>query len=196
MKKVLYIFIFLVIATSAKSQISYISFQYPFGFTVGNTRDFITATSFRGFTIDYRNFVKPNIGVGFDMGWNVFYEQRPYDTYTKGTLSVSGKQYRYANHVPLLVCAGYYIDPSAKFSPFVGFGLGTMYSLRNTDMNMYTYELDAWHFAIRPELGVVFNSQENVGVSVTGKYYYGVKAGDLPAQGYITLNLGILFYKY
>jgi hypothetical protein len=28
---------------------------------------------------------------------------------------------------------------------------------------------------------------------VASKYYYGFKAGDLPAQGYFTINTGLVF---
>lgn len=43
--------------------------------------------------------------VGVDAGWNVFYEKKDYDTYTGGTESLSGIQYRYQNSVPLLASA-------------------------------------------------------------------------------------------
>ena len=29
--------------------------------------------------------------------------------------------------------------------------------LQNTDMGTYTFEKDAWHFALRPELGLILN---------------------------------------
>jgi hypothetical protein len=30
---------------------------------------------------------------------------------------------------------------------------------------------------------------------VASKYYYGFKAGDLPAQGYVTVNVGFVFTR-
>jgi hypothetical protein len=196
MKKVLYIIIFTVIASSAMAQNSYVSWQYSFGFSSGELHDYIKPVSWRGVGFDYRKFVRENVGVGLEIGWNVFYEKRPFDTYTTGNIDYSGKQYRYSNHMPLLFGVDYYLNPTEKIVGFAGFGIGTMYSQRNTEMGQWSFERTAWHFAIRPELGVIMNSQDGVGVSLSTKYYYGVKAGDLPAQGFFTLNIGLLIYQY
>lgn len=196
MKKVLYIIIFTAIASVAMAQNSYISWQYSLGFTSGDMKDYVKPVSWRGFNFDYRKFVRSNVGVGFEFGWNVFYEEKAYDTYTTGKWDYSGKQYRYSNNVPILVSATYYLKPEEKISYFGGFGIGTMYSQRNTEMGQYSFQLDAWHFALKPELGIIFNSQDGVGVSLSTKYYYGVKTGDLPAEGFFTLNIGLLIYQY
>jgi len=193
MKKIFFV-IFSVVATSAFSQ-SITALQYSMGFGTGDLGDFVGAPSFRGFTIDYRKLVQPNIGVGFDIGWNVFYEAKSYDTYTSGNLSYSGKQWRYNNQFPLLFAVDYYLKPGEQINPFAGLGIGTMYSLRNTDMGQYTLEEDAWNFALRPEVGVLIEANPGLSFTVTGKYYYGFEAGDLPAQSYFALNVGFVFTK-
>lgn len=193
MKKI-FIILLSAIALSSSGQ-SLTAIQYSMGFGTGDLGDFVSPASFRGFTIDYRKLVKPNVGVGFDIGWNVFYEERAYDTYTSGTVSYSGKQYRYNNQFPMLFAADYYLKPGEDINPFAGLGIGTMYSLRNTDMGQYTLEEDAWNFALRPEVGVLFAANPDMSLSVTGKYYYGFEAGDLPAQSYFALSLGFVFTK-
>lgn len=193
MKKI-FIILFSVMALSASAQ-SLTAIQYSMGFGTGDLGDFVSPASFRGFTIDYRKLVQPNIGVGFDIGWNVFYEDKGFDTYTQGTVSYSGKQYRYNNQFPMLVAADYYLKPGEKINPFAGLGIGTMYSLRNTDMGQYTFEQDAWNFALRPEVGVLFEVNPDMSLTLTGKYYYGFEAGDLPAQSYFALNVGFVFTK-
>jgi hypothetical protein len=70
-----------------------------------------------------------------------------------------------------------------------------MYSLPNTDVGQFTIEEDAWHFALRPELGVIIEVVPEVHFSITGKYYYGFEAGDLDSQGYFALNFGFVFKK-
>src|SRR6478735_7886331 len=175
MKKILFI-IFSVVASSAFAQ-SLTSVQYTMGFGSGDLGDFISKPSFRGFTVDFRKLVQPNVGVGFELGWNTFYEAKSYDTYTIGTLSYSGKQYRYNNQFPALFAVDYYFQPDTKINPFAGLGLGTMYSLRHTDMGQYSLKQDAWHFALRPEIGVLMEVTPDVSLAVTGKYYYGFQAG-------------------
>lgn len=193
MKKI-FILLFSVMALTSSAQ-SLTAIQYSMGFGTGDLGDYIGKPSFRGFTIDYRKLVQPNIGVGFELGWNVFYEENSFDTYTQGNLSLSGKQYRYNNQFPMLFAGDYYLKPGEQINPFVGLGLGTMYSLRNTDMGQYTLEEDAWNFALRPEVGVLVEANPNMSLAITGKYYYGFEAGDLPAQSYFALNVGFVFTK-
>ena len=139
--------------------------------------------------------VSSDVGVGVDIGWNVFYDEIPAAEYTNKKLTYYGKQWRYSNHFPMLVAADYYVNPSEMIVPFVGLGVGTMYSLQNTDMGQYTFEKTAWHFVLRPEVGVIFNAASGVGFKISSKYYYGFKAGDLPAQGYATINVGFVFVQ-
>ena len=193
MKKIFIFIISSLFAVSSFSQNNLTALQYSMGFGAGNMHDFIGAASFRGFTIDYRNLVQPNIGVGVDIGWNVFYDELPDGTYEYENLTISGKQWRYSNHFPMLAAMDFYLKPDETINPFVGLGLGTMYSLQNTDMSAYTYEKDAWHFALRPEIGVILDIAPGMGFMIASKYYYGFKAGDLPAQGYFTINVGFVF---
>ncbi|MFN8255911.1 MAG: outer membrane beta-barrel protein [Bacteroidales bacterium] len=192
MKNLIYILLFIIFSSSAFAQGGLFSMQYSMGFATGDLHDHIQKASFRGFTMDYRKFVNPNVGVGFDIGWNVFYEEKPYDTYEYENLTYSGKQYRYDNCFPMLLAASYYLKPDQLVNPYVGVGLGTMYTLRNTDMNMYTFEVDSWQFALRPELGIIIEPNPGVGILIGSKYYYGFETGDLKGQGYFTLNVGIV----
>jgi len=193
MKKIFIIAIFSVLGMSVFAQSSITALSYSIGFGTGDMHDYISKTSFRGFTIDYRKLVQTNVGVGVDIGWNVFYEEKPYDTYEYKDITYSAKQWRYSNHWPVLVAADYYMNPGEQISAFAGLGLGTMYTLQNTDMGAYTFEKDAWHFALRPEIGVLIQPAPGVGIMLASKYYYGFKAGDLPAQGFVTINVGFVF---
>jgi len=90
-----------------------------------------------------------------ELGWIVFYEKKDYDTYTEGTTSLSGTQYRYTNSYPMLVTFEYTLKPDEMLKPFVNLGLGTMYTRRDTDMGVWTLKQDAWHFALKPEIGIL-----------------------------------------
>jgi outer membrane protein len=192
MKKIL-VFALLIYSLGAAAQNSVTTIQYSIGFGTGDLGSYINKASFRGFIIDYRKLLQPNIGVGVDMGWNAFYEEKPYDTYTSGSNDISGKQFRYNNQFPMLVAADYFLSPGEKINPFAGLGIGTMYSLRNTDMGTWTLEQNAWHFALCPEAGVLLNIKQGLDFSLSAKYYHGFKSGDLPAQSYFTLNFGFVF---
>jgi outer membrane protein len=86
----------------------------------------------------------------------------------------------------------FYIYCGEKISLFVGLGIGTMYSLRNSDKGTWTLEQDAWHFVLRPEIGILYELNPDLRMNISTKYYHGFEAGDLPTQGYFTLNIGIV----
>ncbi len=193
MKKIFTLIVLAAIAISAFPQRNLTALQYSIGFGTGDMHDYIGKTSFRGFTFDYRNLATANLGVGVEFGWNTFYEEMADDVYEYRNLTYSGKQWRYSNHFPMLAAADYYFKPDANLSGFAGLGIGTMYTLQNTDMSTYTFERDAWHFALRPEAGVLIKAAPGVGLTLAAKYYYGFKAGDLPAQAFMTISFGFVF---
>ena len=130
MKKIIVLTIFcsLLIGTNGYSQQNgYTSVQYGVSFATGDMGDYISAVSWRGFLVEYKRPVNDNLLAGIDLGWNVFYERKPDDTYSRGTESLSGVQYRYQNEVPILATLDYLIGSGSALSPYVGIGIGTMY---------------------------------------------------------------------
>ncbi len=195
MKKINYIFLIVALAVvsfAANAQSTF-SVQYSMGFGVDDLRNFNSKNSFRGITLEWRKMIQPNIGIGLDAGWNVFYERRAYDTYTRGTQSLSGVQYRYTNAFPMLFSGNYYLRPGDKVNPFFGMGVGTLYVEREVDMNLYAATIKDWQFAIKPEAGLLINASPEMDITVALKYYAGFATDDLAGQSYLAMNIGFLF---
>lgn len=196
MKKIILVISFCLISVGALVAQSNTTLSYSIGFPVGDLSDYIQNMSWRGITLDYRKMVNPNVGVGFSAGWNVFYEELDRDTYTIDNQSLTGKQYRYSNHIPLYVNPTYYLKPGESLNPFISLGIGTIYTLRNTDMNLYTWEQESWGFALAPEVGLHYSIDDATAVTVTGKLNHAFKSGDIDAaQSFFSLNLGFSFIK-
>lgn len=195
MKKIFFVLLVTCIIgiTQLNAQENFFSMQYSVGFGTGDMGEFIEKTSWRGISFEFRNFVSPNVGLGIESGMNTFYENKDYATYTDGTISLSGIQYRYINTIPILAAADYYFQPGQKVNPFLGLGIGTIYNRRDLDMGLYTVEEEAWQFALRPELGVLVNVSEGLDLMLAAKYYAGFKSGDMEAQNYFTINFGFNF---
>jgi outer membrane protein len=195
MKKILSIIALTLVTMGALNAQSNFNISYSMGFASGDLADFISQASFRGAQMEFRRMVTPNIGVGLTFGWNVFYEELSRETYTVGSSSLTGKQFRYSNNFPMLIGANYYLSPGEKFNPFVGLGIGTIYTRRNTDMNLYTVEQEAWNFALAPEVGFMYSLTDGAAVLISGKFNQGFKAGnELDAdQSYFSLNVGFSF---
>ena len=103
MKKAIFFILIagLAIPGLVKAQSGYTSFQYQIGFGMGDLGDYISKTSFRGAVFDYQKNLTSNISVGLELAWNTFYEDMDYGTYEDGTVSLSGKQFRYSNMFPI-----------------------------------------------------------------------------------------------
>jgi outer membrane protein W len=194
MKKLLYIlWVAGMIAAAPVVAQSTFSIQYSIGTGSGDTRSFISSPSFRGAALEYRRMLQPKIGVGADVGWNVFYERRAYDTYTSGTMSLSGVQFRYINAAPIFLAFDYYMKPDQKVNPFFGLGVGTLFIRQNTNMNLYTIEYNSWAFALRPEAGIRYEMNPGLDFIFAAKYNYGFATDKLSAQSYFTFNVGFVF---
>jgi len=87
------------------------------------------------------------------------------------------------------------LKPGDNVNPFVGFGIGTTYTLRNTNMNLYTLKEEAWNFSLQPELGLMFNIDPTRAFSLSAKYTHGFQAGNelLNAQSFLSINVGLVF---
>lgn len=169
------------------------SLAYTVGFGTGDLGDFISKPSFRGATFEYHRLVKPNLGVGFETGWSAFYEESDYATYTDGTESISGKQFRYCSTVPIMASANYYFKPGEDFNPFAGVGVGTEFSRSDLDMGVYTKQVNTWHFAVKPEVGVIFRVAATTGVVVSAKYYNAFKTAEIGTRSYVAANVGLVW---
>jgi len=180
--------------TMVNAQYSRSTLTYAVGFATGDLGDFIAQPSWRGFNVEILKMMSEKVGVGGSFSWNVFYEAKDYDTYTKGTASLSGKQYRYSNNLPMSLNVNYYMNPGQKVNSFVGLGTGVMYTRRNTDMNIYTIEQEAWNFLLQPQLGIEISNDFSSSFTIVAKYFYGFAAQDFDkAQSYISLNVGWTF---
>lgn len=193
MKKIIILVTIVLTGALSASAQHFFSVQYSMGFGSGNSKTYVNSSSFRGINIDYRKMVNDNVGVGFEAGWNVFYERRAYDTYTQGVVSLSGVQYRYMDMVPLLFSGSYYFKPGEHVNPFLGMGAGTLYTNRYTSMGLYALSADAWMFSLRPEAGVLINVNPGLDIILAGKYYYGFANSDFKEQSYFTFNVGFAF---
>jgi opacity protein-like surface antigen len=191
MKRIL-IVLLVVVTIPAVSQ-TMTAVEYQMGFGAGKFTDYISQASFRGFAFNFRKLVQPQLAVGVEMGWNVFYEEKAYDVYTIGNTSYAGKQYRYANEFPMLLRADFNLKPGERINPYVGWGVGTLFSIKTNDMGQYRFEDEGWHFAIKPEFGLEIEANENMALTISAKYYYGFETSDIRPLGYFALGFGMLF---
>lgn len=193
MKKIFFLAIGFFFMQSAFSQRSAFILSYPISFPMGDLGDYTNKTSFRGINMEFAWEVHPNLLADIETGWNVFYQEEPSQVYTEGTASISGKQFRYTNSVPILAGAKWILNERKNVIPYAGVGLGTLYSDRSTDFGLYRISTDAWQFCIRPEIGITFKSRNGPAAMLGVKYYAAFNSSALDGQSFLSINIGIVF---
>jgi hypothetical protein len=196
MKKIIFLplIILLLCSKIGYSQAENFSLYYSMGFPMGKLSDHIENVSFRGMGFDMKFFTNDNVALGFGMTWSTFYNSLPYDTYTSGTLSVSGKQYRYFNSLPIHAYASYYLGmEEAPIRPFASLGIGTAYNEKRTEMGVFMVEDKGWLFSIQPEVGVLLKATDYNSLLISAKYNAPFKSSAIDSYPYLSLNVGFSF---
>jgi hypothetical protein len=166
--------------------------SYPVAFPMGNLHNYSSNVSFRGISLEFNKQVEHDVTAGIETGWNVFYQHVDTKTYTDGTASITGTQFRYTNAVPIIAGLKLY-NHSKKGKgahPYVGLGIGTLYVDRSTDFGLYRINTDAWQFCLRPELGLDYKVGSQESLFFAAKYFWAFGTSDLEGQPYLTLNVG------
>lgn len=200
--KNLYIILFLFISATTQSvaQIgeSYLTLHYSTALGLGSTHDGISKLSFRGASFEYKKFVASDlVAVGLDLNWNVLYEKKSYDTYTYGSTSLSGTQYRSLNVLPFMATFDYFFaDEDHVVQPFIGLGVGPVHTIENVDMGLYRYNTKDWHMGLKPQVGLWYYLNETTKLSVSSEFLYAFKTAETAKRELLTFNIGFAFIPY
>ncbi|MGZ3844969.1 MAG: hypothetical protein ACXVLT_06330 [Flavisolibacter sp.] len=192
MKKIYLFCIAIISFVASYGQGGYGAMTYSMGAPMADLKTYVDQTSFRGTNLEFFWHLKQNFDLGGEFGWNVFYKKEEQKTYTEGTRSISGIQYRYTNAVPMIFGARWR-KLGKKAQPFLGAGIGTTYINRATDFGMYRITNNTWQLCARPEGGLIYKLNEGSAAIIGVKYYSNFKTNDLDAQSYLTLNIGFVW---
>lgn len=194
MKNIILIFIVIMMITSSFGQ-DLISLSYQTAVPMSSTSDYIEKTSFRGFGLEWRQFVQPDISAGIAFNWNVFHEVRS-ELAERGNIQVSGTQNRTLNIFPLLATGQYYMGDRGTTRAYAGLGAGAFFVKNRLDIGVFSFNDDSWHFGVAPEIGVEIPISLDTAGLISIKYNYAFKSGDTEAQSYVGINFGIGTYVF
>jgi opacity protein-like surface antigen len=195
MKRPLLTAILLLTTASLFSQ-AYIAFGYGPSFPLTKLNDYIDKTSWRTFNIEGGYFVTKDFAFGASFSWYGYYNSFPYDTYENiqgSTVTVSGKQWRYANVYPLMAMARYYLPLKGNFKPFTGAGFGPCFVNRKLDFGVWSFTDHTTQFGFYPELGLSYWFKKGFSLSFDARYNYAVKNKDLEGHSNVALNMGLVW---
>lgn len=160
--------------------------------TLGESADYTNNFSPRGVDFEVNTMVREDLSVGFVIGWNVFREKLSVDSYEVRDALVTGTQFRYLNTSPINVNVKKYFAGGDK-TPYVGFGLGTSYAKKRTDMGVFTVTDEQWQFNLAPEVGILFDVNRRNVLALKVKYNWSADANDFGATSYLSFGIGLGF---
>lgn len=148
--------------------------SYNLSWGTGSFKDFISKTSYRGFSLDGRWFVSDRITVGGMLGWNGFYEKYPKKTYEFENGAATGVVQSTYYNFTISINAHYYPFPEALIKPFIGFNVGPEYQTLDVQVGRVYDQNQNWQFYIAPEIGtfIQFGENSDVGANLALRYNY------------------------
>jgi outer membrane protein len=203
MKRIILSTAFLLAAiVAANAQRSFWHFSYPMSFALGETEEFVGGSSFRGFTIDGRAFIRNNISIGGMWSWEVFDEVKrglppqPVEDDNGNVVGhISGTPYTYLNSIPIMMNGHYYLGENGALRPYFGLGLGTVYVDERQDVGFITTQTKTWRFGLQPEIGVFIPfGLTDTGANVSLRYRYATKGKEgTRTLSFLSLTVGLGF---
>lgn len=182
----------LVIPSMVQAQLKYTSVNYIVSMPLGDTKDFIEKTSFRGFGFETGQFINESIAIGLGLGWNVLNEQVTGESIQSNNTTISGKQFRYINSFPIYINTSYYFsEEDAKFKIYGGLGVGTLFKNQRTEIGVLGLEDKQWHFALYPHAGLLMALGPDAHINLDFKYNQAFAAGGSDAVSYLAINFGL-----
>ena len=179
---------------------AYAQDDYFFGFAytpvlpVGNTKDFSGDFSWRGVTMEGRKVVKPNVTVGFSLGWQVMNSETDSVVGFEGSeagVDVQGFQIRTINSFPLLATAHYYMGQRGGLRPYAGAGAGISYLESRVNLGGVIIEDNGWPITLAGELGAAFPMGWRSAGFLFARFYWQAASSSMQSQTYLAFGAGV-----
>lgn len=173
-----------LLALGAYAQVSYVGMTYNLSFPTGDTKSFVNSNSYIGFAFEARRLIRSGISAGFSLAWNGFEHAVP--------LEGTGLEEKHGlTSVPIMLTTHAYFS-GERFIPFVGVGAGTIYTRATTRTDQRVLDETRWHLAFMPEAGCIIRFNENTGLLLNVRYYYGLEAKDFTVS-YWAAGIGLIW---
>ena len=151
-------------------------FNYEMSSAVGSfSDDFVSDTSWRGFSFEARSMVKERLSAGISFTYNRFdqtYSNLTLDRPNGGT--ISGPVYRYSDQLAVKgLLHAYFSD--GPIQPYAGVGIGGVWSYAYAQTADLANADDGFDFIVSPEVGLTLTAARgasSLGLNAALRYNY------------------------
>lgn len=199
MKKAIIILALAVFGGTATFAQNVWTVNYEVGIPLGGMTDYISKTSWRGFSVNGQSYITDKVTLGGTFQWNAFYEKYARDTYELPDGAVTSTVWAKMYVMPLLVNARYNFKPEGTFRPYVGLGTGAYYIQQETQVGLYSDSPKNWRFGLAPEVGLYYpfgmsDLALHFKVSYNHVFYNVDPVGS--NLGFLDISIGLAFFSW
>jgi opacity protein-like surface antigen len=199
MKKAIIILALVVFSGTAAFAQNIWTINYDIGIPLGGMTDYISKTSWRGFSINGQSYITDKMTLGGTFQWSAFYEKYPRNTYELPDGAVTSTVWSKMYVMPLLVNARYNFKPEGTFRPYVGLGTGAYYIQQETQVGLYLDSPKNWRFGLAPELGLYYpfgmsDLALHARVAYNHVFYNVDPVGS--SLGFLDISIGLAFFSW
>jgi outer membrane protein len=186
-------------STRSYAQDWYGAVTYQVSSPVGDTKNFIDKTSWRGAGLEFRKVLDYNTSLGFYFGWNVFHlrtSETIDDVEIDGNPgAITGLQERIINSLPIMLSGHKYFGQPERVRPFIGLSAGGFIMTERFDIGLLRLSKDQWQWGGAPEIGVVVPVGYRTKLVLNAKFFYAltgdsVISGSSTNQSYFAIGVG------
>ncbi len=173
--------------------------NYEVGIPLGEMSNYISKTSWRGFSVNGNTYITDKITLGGTFQWSAFNEKYPRDTYELPDGAVTSTVWAKMYVMPLLVNARYNFKPEGTFRPYVGLGTGAYYIEQETQVGLYVDAPKNWRYGLTPELGLYYpigmsDLALHARVAYNHVFYNVDPVGS--SLGFLDISIGLAFFSW
>ncbi len=197
MKKLTYIFVLVMVMAGGRAfgQNSFTYLQYAPSLPVGEVTDFTGNFQWRGFGFGASWFLQDAVTIGFETGWYVFRDETDGAVSEviesdNSTITITAKQFKFINSVPVLATARYYMEGSQVWG-YVQMGIGGYYNEKRLELGLRTVTEDAFQFGIAPEIGIVIPTYSESSFTMGVQYNQAFATSNFDGVGYVAFKIGV-----
>ena len=174
--------------------------SYQIGVPMGETRDFIDASAFKGMSFEYYHEVgREDLFLGVEAGWNFFHKTYDRETYDFDVGAVTIKQWRYKHVIPVTMNLLYEFADVGNVHFYGKYGLGVYWVNDEVWAGFLEVDSDKALFGMVPGIGFTVEPSDFVGFNVAAEYQFIVngqaRLNDRTHAQYWNFKVGINFHR-
>lgn len=182
------------IESSAQAQQrSRFALEYPMTVPYGETKDFISDTSYSGFGFSFFSAVDPHVSWGMSFQWINFEKTKDFATYEKNGATVAGNEQRSIDAFPVMVVGRFGFNLLPNIYTFAGIGAGMAYVEQAARLGFFYDDEYSTQGIYAPEVGLYLSlgsTDLGAGVQYIDSFTTGTDTADLNGM---TIRLSIGF---